>query len=585
MIPDTTPQLAYAKKKDNSKLVGIFSLVLVVLGVIGMLYIQSPLKKSQDLRQDASVSTGTVQILTNPADASQFTVGQQRTVDLLINTQNMQTDGVQLTFNIVGATTDVPLVEVVDSSGLHRLAGEVEGTAGNYLVTLVATPLIGQPFAVNNPVTFAKVTFTPAATGTITFNFDAETSISTVYGSNPVQDELKTISSSTYTVLAADNEPDTSPSPSPAASPETSPSASPEASPAVSPSPSPSPSPSADPGIGGGTIKQCNESCASNADCGVNHRCYNGACRLVTNPSSSTCVNPPDGGLQRTCNQYCADIRECASGYSCLENKCRRADNPDSTTCSAPSAATQQQIVGSCGKTCNANADCAVNLRCYKGACRLATNPSSTSCSATTAKTVSPIYDKSTDKGGDTSDQDDDDSTSTAGGAIRVSPRPSVSPSASPVASTAPKSEKTALDTLRGLVPARVLALIAIGVGLLLLVFLILSRLGRKPRPVTPPMTPRPAAPAPTPYEQELQSRVDALKKESAGPPPSAMTPPPVMQRPVVVTPPAPPMTPPPVAQPVPPQTPVFNQAPSTQSTMLERIKEKGINPPNSNQT
>jgi hypothetical protein len=36
--------------------------------------------------------------------------------------------------------------------------------------------------------------------------------------------------------------------------------------------------------------KSCNLSCASNKECAVNLRCYNGACRLATNPSSTTCA-------------------------------------------------------------------------------------------------------------------------------------------------------------------------------------------------------------------------------------------------------------------------------------------------------
>jgi hypothetical protein len=37
------------------------------------------------------------------------------------------------------------------------------------------------------------------------------------------------------------------------------------------------------------STNNCGESCTSNADCAINLRCYSNECRLVTNPSSTTC--------------------------------------------------------------------------------------------------------------------------------------------------------------------------------------------------------------------------------------------------------------------------------------------------------
>ncbi len=44
-----------------------------------------------------------------------------------------------------------------------------------------------------------------------------------------------------------------------------------------------------DDGTGGIEVAQCDERCSANADCAVNLRCYQGACRLATNPESSSC--------------------------------------------------------------------------------------------------------------------------------------------------------------------------------------------------------------------------------------------------------------------------------------------------------
>jgi len=43
------------------------------------------------------------------------------------------------------------------------------------------------------------------------------------------------------------------------------------------------------------TIQSCNQACSSNRDCAVNFRCYQGACRLATNPSSLTCTSADAG--------------------------------------------------------------------------------------------------------------------------------------------------------------------------------------------------------------------------------------------------------------------------------------------------
>ena len=38
-----------------------------------------------------------------------------------------------------------------------------------------------------------------------------------------------------------------------------------------------------------GAVNSCNESCRANAECDVDHWCYQGKCRLATNPTSTTC--------------------------------------------------------------------------------------------------------------------------------------------------------------------------------------------------------------------------------------------------------------------------------------------------------
>jgi hypothetical protein len=580
MPTPTSPQVKVLKKPDSSRLLTILSLGLVILGTIGLVLFQLNIKKSQDIRDKASVVGGAVVVTTSPTSGTEFIHGEPVTVDLSINTQGTQTDGVQLTLYIEADNIATPTAEILTSSGLQSTAALIVPTDNGYKITFLALSQFGQPFITTTSTTFARISFTTTNTGPIALVFDPATSLSTVFGSDPVQDQLSPMATVNYSVVALaspDESPDPSPTPSPAASPDPSPS--------PTPTPGASPSPTPTPGVGGGTIKQCNESCSSNAECDVNHYCYTGKCRLVTNPTNTACVNPPDQGLSFGCNHYCANTGECASGYSCLENRCRRADNPDDTQCRLPSSTTQQSIAASCNKTCTTNAQCAANLRCYQGACRLATNPTSASCGAAIS-TASPTL-----KGG-LDDKDSATLSATRSTTAKVSPKPSVSPTVSPkpVAESEP-GEQSLLSSLLNKLSLRVLGMIAIGFGLLILVLLLLSRLmRRRPSPVRGPVSAPQAPPtttSDTQYEQELQAKLNALKQqEQSTAPPSAMTPPPTtmttapMETPVAASPVEMPVEPTvePTAETPQPETPVFTR----NSSMMERVKEKGINPPSS---
>lgn len=146
-------------------------------------------------------------------------------------------------------------------------------------------------------------------------------------------------------------------------------------------------------GVGGVSYKQCNESCTNNSECAPNLSCYQNQCRLVTNLESEICVLPPDAGLDRTCNEYCADNNECTSGFVCSWNRCRNPLNLDATDCRKPEVATnttyktlaslpqiKSNVSQYCNAYCNYNRDCGPNFRCYENQCRLATNPKSNIC-------------------------------------------------------------------------------------------------------------------------------------------------------------------------------------------------------------
>lgn len=662
-------------------------LLLVILGGVGVILFQSPLRESQDPRRDASVEDGQV-LVTTSTTPDPLRVETTSSIDLMVNTQGLQTTGIQLVFNVITDTIDTPQLELESNTGLQLLSSEVEQTTDGYLISMAAVPQqITDTFATNNPVTVARLTFTPHQTGSLTLAFDSESSKSHYLdlNSGTVVDELKTIPPATFQVQGdatlpacvytysawsscVNNQQTRTVT---GKSPETC-----QGEPQVVQScestttktsvnwttsdvslvaddfyiiangqkfsqPIQNFKIQSDPaesdsethttlettwqengvemrlfmyfkhdgtdwwsnelriyngtqaggwiyftqgnsgtvanqkangyfttklgdrynrsgvvtyttstggsgelhfenlrlqafrkhGVGGYSSATCNIQCGSNADCGVNQRCYLNRCRLVTNVSSETCTAPADAGLSRQCNEYCADSRECANGYSCYFNRCRRANNPDSQSCAQLSITGQQQMAASCNQNCTSNADCATNLRCESGKCRLATNPSSTTCSVATSSTVSQTT--YGNKGGSTTTSDNRPAASvkpapTASGSGIVA-SPTVQPTSTPIPSSpplvAPEPEASSLEGIINLLNSRGLSLPiilgAVGALILLLLLLILiSRLlGRKKQPPTPPT---PVVPKDTPQIKNIEQRINQLQQQKNVPLPGA---------------------------------------------------------------
>jgi hypothetical protein len=607
MKNNSAPKMAMARqnKFDQvlSKLAIFVSILMIVGGAIGMVLVQKDIKQSQDLRQQASVADGNVTVTMSSQGLVPDEAGK---VDFFINTNGVQTDGVQLTFNVVTDVLDAPPVfTLLDSVPLQLAYSEVETTADGYLISVITLPKqLGQPFSSTTSLKFGSLDVTPNKEGSITLNFDVENSISTIHASNPAQDELTHIATTNFSVV----DPAGSPSPSPSVSPNVSPSpsASPNVSPSpsISPNPSPSASPDASPAIGGSQVATCNESCSSNSDCDVNLRCYSGQCRLATNVSSATCSAPADKGLSFACNEYCSDSNECASGLTCYNNSCRNPENVSSATCADLTTSQRTASVQSCNESCSSNADCDVNLRCYQGACRLATNPGSFSCTASTKKVVSQsVYGSTTKtKGG----KDASGSTATSS---------STTVKTGPITTTTDKTDgktndkgsdslvkdqnegmenedETAFDTVKNYFvsnPKLPITLMGIGLGLivaLLLLSLLKKRKHDDQEPPTPPMmggTPQQSSTKPpTQYEQPLQEKINTLKQENMQPPKIASVPPAV--KPPVV--PQPPVVTSPNEIKVPENNPVKNNSgevfsnQNKSSSMLEKLRNKDITPP-----
>jgi hypothetical protein len=186
------------------------------------------------------------------------------------------------------------------------------------------------------------------------------------------------------------------------------------------------------------SAKSCNEICSSNSECPNNYRCATigseKRCRLNDNVDSSSCNNT-NGIGSRTCNQGCADTSECASGFTCWYNQCRNPQNVESPVCAQLSGQAQQAITNSCNKSCSTNRDCANNMRCFNSSCRLASNPSSTSCSAI-------VVPAAPTKGSVVATP-----RPTATPKATATPKPSATPTATPIATPIPTVEPTAIPT------------------------------------------------------------------------------------------------------------------------------------------
>lgn len=296
-------------------------------------------------------------------------------------------------------------------------------------------------------------------------------------------------------------------------------------------------------GSGDSDAKDCNETCDAHTDCDINMGCYNidgvKRCRLATNITSASCSQPEDEGLNRSCNEYCADSNECSDQYFCYYNRCRLPENASSESCVVPSQSVLNQIQENCNDACTSNNDCSANMRCYNSVCRLASNPSSTSCSPFSRKTVSNY----TPKGGTTSQQQDltDDqvvsttdatSSATISAIVKVSPTPTTKPKASPLPTIAPEAEdQSALDAVITNLQQRGInfPLMMIGSGVLMIILLVLFWLlkrGGSTKKVNKKAVYKPSTQDQT-YLKNLQQQIQSLENTSpARPAPEIKTPP-----------------------------------------------------------
>lgn len=289
--------------------------------------------------------------------------------------------------------------------------------------------------------------------------------------------------------------------------------------------------PAASPGTGGVTVRQCNENCSTSAECQTGYRCYNDGsgsrCRLADNVSSSTCAANNTIAGTRSCNEVCSSSSECVTGYMCFNNRCRRPENPDSENCNVQVAAVSTEGL-SCRSTCSSNRDCGVNLRCYQGECRHATNPASLSCAPGTGGYISSVVYGPATKGeikgaGDTSeDPDFSEFESSISGSTtpRASTRPTNSMDGSDDETIGNQTLWQRLTSGWGSNGRLPLVLLGIGVGIFALVIigLLAARAQSGGNSSTYTSTGAPRTATATKYENDLQSKINTLRQAQTTP-------------------------------------------------------------------
>jgi len=175
-------------QRTSSMLTMLGLLVLTGLLLLTMVVSQKSIQESQDIRQEASVVNGKVKI--SASYPQEIVVGQETTIELKVDTGQVQVDGLQLVFDVVTEVADQITIDP-KTEALLFVSTEVSRVQHGFNAEMIAiTPNPEKPFSTSTPTTFAIIKFTPTKAGKITINFDTERSIAPIHKSYPIKDEL-----------------------------------------------------------------------------------------------------------------------------------------------------------------------------------------------------------------------------------------------------------------------------------------------------------------------------------------------------------------------------------------------------------
>jgi len=442
----------------------LFSLLLISLGAISIFALQKPVAETQTVTSQAAVSNAPVEISATQSPATLYD-HQTNVIDLNVNTKGIQTTGVTTVFAIATDATDSINVQVIGASNLKSTSQEVQKTTSGFLVKVVTVPTGTAPFSSTKAVPFLEISFNPHSSGS--FNIVWDQVYSHVYlSSNVHQEELRFINPMSFVIAS---------------------------------------NPSANNTTQVISNRACNQGCASNSQCQTGLMCFDNRCRRPGNPDSTSCSNVTKityTGIVKSCNVACNSNKECDVNMRCFNGACRLATNPSSSSCTPDTVPVITSAYPSPTPTATPNP-----LAGEKGeevAMPISTSSATATNSGTTAGFVwpSPTPFIST--------------TPTPAAVYQTEVPTDIQASQNPL--------QAFLDKLRASSTGTGVSfpIIAVGAGALLLVIallLLIRRSTRSPKAALPPVAPADSrAAAATQEEQTLEQRISQLKSQQAEP-------------------------------------------------------------------
>jgi hypothetical protein len=349
----------FKKMKLSAQISLIFSISLILSGTLGLIVLGPRLiAQNQDIRQQAATAVGQVTLvnrLRQPLDNQDYIdrsnstlTFDQNIIDLYLDTKNIQTDSIQLVFELwplfenqemssafASVIAQAPEFQINPDLNLKITNQEIEQKGLGYLIVVTLKPLLeASTFSTPNETRLASVKFAYLSQESAQFflnesnlnqtslsnlpglavSFDNEKSIVSRHGSDPIIDDLQYVTRTSFSGPIINNS-------------------------AITPAQSL-------------TVAGCNETCISN--------------------------------------------HQCSSGLACYSGRCRNPLNLESASCNQANSETANSMSEKCDQRCDFHRDCPANMLCHTSSqsCRLATNPGSLSCSPSSTKTVSTLYDE-----------------------------------------------------------------------------------------------------------------------------------------------------------------------------------------------
>lgn len=237
----------------------VIAFVVILIGIFGTAYfvIFPPSPGELDVRRRAATPTGVATVMLDP-EQDQFTVGEEGTVDIYMDTAGRDVVGIQMILeisnsNLIQVRDEEPnssgtQIEVHDVPGLDLILNELSGSE----IRLAMLSDLNQPFNTNNqPVRIASINFEAVEVGSLELVFDPE--ITKITQHQTGTDILLIPTNGSYQIVAEsepDPEPITDPDPEPITDPEPEPVTDPESETDPEPEPENVTEPETDPDPG-----------------------------------------------------------------------------------------------------------------------------------------------------------------------------------------------------------------------------------------------------------------------------------------------------------------------------------------------